>query len=256
MKSCSLLMVLILSQACVAGDYFVGLIARNSSIGEEVPNHGFLGDGMLYDLTVTHDEGMANGIFEMHEEFFVTTLPNGESLCWVPIIGPVLHPVTGDPDWTGELPEHLDPAATPNGHSRVGGVFQQECEWTFADGAGDSEELVFVGGQAVADGVIAAWPCRPKMNPEGLKPILTSCVDVEGDQKKHQIVLAGDIGSTNGGAQPDGEVTFQDFLILSNNFGEDEFGWQKGDMDYDGEVDFADFLTLSANFGRSVFGDF
>ncbi len=46
----------------------------------------------------------------------------------------------------------------------------------------------------------------------------------------------------------DGEVKFDDFLVLSANFG-DEGGWAEGDFDGNGEVDFPDFLALSANFG-------
>ena len=46
-----------------------------------------------------------------------------------------------------------------------------------------------------------------------------------------------------------GEVNFQDFLILSTNFGKPASSWGAGDFDADGSVAFADFLELSSNFG-------
>ena len=53
-----------------------------------------------------------------------------------------------------------------------------------------------------------------------------------------------------GDASLDDEVAFEDFLILSANFGkETDAIWQDGDFNEDGSVDFADFLLLSANFG-------
>lgn len=54
--------------------------------------------------------------------------------------------------------------------------------------------------------------------------------------------LAGDIND-------DGEVAFDDFLVLSNNFGATVEAGESGDFDGDGQVTFADFLTLSDNYG-------
>ena len=53
---------------------------------------------------------------------------------------------------------------------------------------------------------------------------------------------------TDGDANLDNEVNFADFLILSENFGQDGT-WREGDFDGDGTIDFPDFLALSANFG-------
>lgn len=53
-----------------------------------------------------------------------------------------------------------------------------------------------------------------------------------------------------GDANSDGEVSFADFLVLSENFGE-AGGWSEGDFDLNGVVEFADFLLLSNNFGRT-----
>lgn len=47
----------------------------------------------------------------------------------------------------------------------------------------------------------------------------------------------------------DGEINFDDFLMLSNNFGQ-AGDWRQGDFDGNGEVEFADFLALSSNFGE------
>lgn len=57
-------------------------------------------------------------------------------------------------------------------------------------------------------------------------------------------VLAGDLDQ-------DGTVAFADFLIMSNNFGQEVDGYSQGDVDCNGSVAFADFLLLSDNFGQS-----
>ena len=46
----------------------------------------------------------------------------------------------------------------------------------------------------------------------------------------------------------DGEVKFDDFLALAENFGK-EGGWGQGDFDGNGQVAFDDFLALAENFG-------
>lgn len=56
-----------------------------------------------------------------------------------------------------------------------------------------------------------------------------------------------------GDANEDGKVEFEDFLILSRNFGKQaDAVWGDGDFDGDGKVAFADFLLLAANFGRDA----
>ncbi len=54
------------------------------------------------------------------------------------------------------------------------------------------------------------------------------------------------LGDLNG----DLEVSYEDFLILSENFGKTG-GAEDGDLDDDGKIGFADFLLLSANFGNT-----
>ncbi len=47
----------------------------------------------------------------------------------------------------------------------------------------------------------------------------------------------------------DGLVDFDDFLVLSANFGKTGQSWATGDLNGNDTVDFTDFLLLSANFG-------
>ena len=73
----------------------------------------------------------------------------------------------------------------------------------------------------------------PRQTENRINPI------VEGDA-----ALAGDLDM-------DGQVNFQDFLTLSNNFGMVDAALADGDVDGNGVVDFEDFLALAANFGQS-----
>ena len=61
---------------------------------------------------------------------------------------------------------------------------------------------------------------------------------------------AYDIGDfVTADANRDGEVGFQDFLTLSENFGRDDAGRAEGDLDGDGAVTLDDFAILAAQFG-------
>lgn len=53
-----------------------------------------------------------------------------------------------------------------------------------------------------------------------------------------------------GDADMDGEVSFSDFLILSDNFGLSNADQGDGDFTRDGTVDFEDFLILADEFGK------
>ena len=56
-----------------------------------------------------------------------------------------------------------------------------------------------------------------------------------------------------GDADASGQVDFNDFLILSMNFGREiDATFEDGDFDDDGAVDFNDYLLLAANFERVV----
>ncbi len=58
----------------------------------------------------------------------------------------------------------------------------------------------------------------------------------------HELCLPGD-------ADMDGQVSFSDFLILSDNFGMSDADQEDGDFNGDGTVDFDDFLILADEFG-------
>ena len=58
-------------------------------------------------------------------------------------------------------------------------------------------------------------------------------------------------GFLGGDFDGDGEVVFADFLVLSENFGQEVDDYTDGDIDCDGVVDFPDFLILAANFGAT-----
>ena len=57
-------------------------------------------------------------------------------------------------------------------------------------------------------------------------------------------------GFIQGDATGDGNVAFDDFLILSSGFGS-AGNYTEGDFDLSGKVDFSDFLILSTNFGQT-----
>ncbi len=58
--------------------------------------------------------------------------------------------------------------------------------------------------------------------------------------------------NTLGDIDGNGTVAFEDFLILSENFGQEVSSHARGDIDCNGVVEFGDFLSLSANLGRMV----
>jgi kynurenine formamidase len=63
--------------------------------------------------------------------------------------------------------------------------------------------------------------------------MLTACTDLCGD------------------ANLDGTVDFEDFTVLSENFGS-EGDWSQGDFNDDGRIDFPDFVILGENYGNSI----
>ena len=88
----------------------------------------------------------------------------------------------------------------------------------------------------------------------GTKPeyqLPSNAIDIEGDGVFHeQIQLIYDniriSKYTPGDLNFDGEVNFADFLVQSQNYGQDG-DWRKGDCTGDGQIDFADFLVLGRN---------
>ena len=65
------------------------------------------------------------------------------------------------------------------------------------------------------------------------------------------VLITEIFGTHFGDVDLNGEVAFDDFLVVSVNFGQQVDGWAQGDFDCDGVVSFADFLQLSVNFGAS-----
>lgn len=61
-----------------------------------------------------------------------------------------------------------------------------------------------------------------------------------------------EVAPLTGDVDGNGKVEFADFLVLSQNFGQDVSSREEGDLDGNGTVEFADFLLLSQNFGAQV----
>ena len=76
---------------------------------------------------------------------------------------------------------------------------------------------------------------------EGTLPTAQPSIETTTDQTSVDQIP----GDTNG----DGVVSFQDFLILSQNFGTTDAAFADGDFDGNGTVGFEDFLILAQNFG-------
>ena len=56
----------------------------------------------------------------------------------------------------------------------------------------------------------------------------------------------------NGDADFDGYVAVTDFILLADNFGDEEQKmWSEGDFDSNGKVEMRDYLIMAKNFGRS-----
>jgi autotransporter-associated beta strand protein len=57
-----------------------------------------------------------------------------------------------------------------------------------------------------------------------------------------------------GDSDLDGDVDFNDFLVLQNSFNQTNTRFDQGNYNYDGTTDFNDFLILQNNFGQAVAG--
>lgn len=77
-------------------------------------------------------------------------------------------------------------------------------------------------------------------------------LDVTGDAvlNHDDVTRFLDLASTApGDANVDGNVAFDDFLSLTDNFGDDFRVWSEGDFDCNLRIDFRDFILLSQNYG-------
>ena len=63
-----------------------------------------------------------------------------------------------------------------------------------------------------------------------------------------QLWLTHVADTTTGDSDLDGDVDFEDFLSLANNFGMSPSSWSQGDYDGNNETNFLDFLALADNF--------
>ena len=77
--------------------------------------------------------------------------------------------------------------------------------------------------------------------------------DLTGDSivnaEDSRFLVENTLETRTGDANLDGNVDFLDFLVFSQNFGNDLADWSHGDFDGDGTVSFDDFLMLTENFG-------
>lgn len=72
------------------------------------------------------------------------------------------------------------------------------------------------------------------------------CSAQKSDGKEHAVVI---YPAMPGDATLDGKVSFADYLILANNFGQNGT-WILGDFNGDGKVTFADYINLANNYGQ------
>ena len=93
--------------------------------------------------------------------------------------------------------------------------------------------------------------CRDLVSDE-----ITDSWDITGDSTVDHQDLAKFLELTTfvqGDTDFDRQVTFADFLDLSNSFGNPELtAWSDGNFNCSGHVDFGDFLLLSGSFGASA----
>lgn len=100
----------------------------------------------------------------------------------------------------------------------------------------DSSFVVDVPGDCNGDGTLDAGDL--------------ACV---GDIAERDAVLSA-IDSLVGDLDGDGTVAFADFLVLSDNFGNETATYSEGNIDLAGGVAFSDFLVMSNNFGKTAAG--
>lgn len=71
-----------------------------------------------------------------------------------------------------------------------------------------------------------------------------------GTVEQRDVVL-NQLNTLPGDLDGNGDVSFPDFLTLSQHFGQDLVSYSRGNIDLQGGIDFADFLILSTNFGSN-----
>lgn len=151
---------------------------------------------------------------------------------WESSAGPSVSPIgseyIGDVQsvsYTGAAGYALSPPHTQIFNFNTGLVW----ELTFSEGLSTSPE-----GDCNIDGIVDAADL--------------TCVGTIVDRDAVLRALNALPGDLDG----DGAVSFVDFLVLSENFGNEPATYAEGNIDLVGDIGFPDFLVLSANFGRSA----
>lgn len=111
---------------------------------------------------------------------------------------------------------------------------EQGVSYTREFVAGDDELNILLGGS------VAVPDNNPILNVLTLEKIEAIVVEPSCDP------------NSQGDLDGNGVVEFADFLVLSNNFGNEVADHTLGDVDCNGTVEFSDFLALSANFGATT----
>lgn len=111
------------------------------------------------------------------------------------------------------------------------------------DALGEFDSYLFNGVELESEFLVSS-DRRAIRDHVGSGQFVTISYPNEGVELVNYTALTGD---TDG----DGSVTFDDFLVLALNYGQ-EADWVGGDFDDNLVVDFPDFLALSANFGAEA----
>ena len=101
-----------------------------------------------------------------------------------------------------------------------------------------------VSGIAIATPVLTLGDCSGNGELDSTDLDCVTTIDGRDAVLRFLNTLPGDLDG-------DGEISFTDFLSLSNNFGQDPARYTEGNIDLQDGVNFADFLLLASNFGKT-----
>ena len=80
-------------------------------------------------------------------------------------------------------------------------------------------------------------------------PIFNVNGDTELDDADFEFMITFLLGTGIGDVTLNNIVNFEDFSVLSNNFGADDTGWAQGNVNLDSTTNFEDFVGMANNFG-------
>lgn len=192
-----------------------------------------------YDLTidVADDDGGATVLeVPLEIEFDVPSIVSTS----VVEPGSVIAPTSVSFGFTHDVSESLNPTDLylfDSNDNVIVNPPEPHVEWL-----PDSQEAVFsVEGVPAGDYLLV-------LNGGGIFDRLDVHVDADGNGTPggnwSLAVTVADAGDAN----LDGNVDFEDFIVLSTLFGESATGWEEADFDHDGRVTFSDFIILSSNY--------